>query len=66
MMNKWRFELEANGVCYRSYRSNGQRLLDISFSEIPSDLSDSNDGNISGGNISVICDPCVPVGGHSV
>ena len=65
MMNKWRYELEANGVCYHSYRSNGQRLLDISFSEITSDLSASNDGNISGGNISVICDPCVPAGSHS-
>ena len=54
--------LEDHGVHFRSYRSNGQRLLDISFSEVKSDVSDSNDGNISGGEISVICDPCVPVG----
>ena len=60
MMNKWRYELEAHGVSYHSYRSNGLRLLDISFSEVESDVSASNDGNISGGEISVICDPCVP------
>jgi len=62
MMNKWRYELEANGVNYRSYRSNGLRLLDISFSEVESDVSASNDRNISGGKISVTCDPCVPDG----
>ena len=62
MMNTWRYTLEDHGVHFRSYRSNGQRLLDISFSEVKSDVSDSNDGNISGGEISVICDPCVPVG----
>jgi len=60
MMNTWRYTLEDRGVHFRSYRSNGQRLLDISFSEVKSDVSDSNDGNISGGEISVICDPCVP------
>jgi len=63
MMNKWRYTLEEHGVFFRSYRSNGQRLLDISFSAVESDVSDSNDGNISGGEISVICDPCVPDGG---
>ena len=62
MMNKWRYELEAHGVCYRSYRSNGLRLLDISFSDFSSDVSASNDGNISGGEISVTCDPRVPDG----
>ena len=62
MMNKWRYELESNGVSYRSYRSNGLRLIDISFSEITSDVSDSNDGNPAGGNFSVTCDPCVPDG----
>ena len=60
MMNTWRYTLEEYGVYFRSYRSNGQRLIDISFSEVKSDVSDSNDGNISGGEISVICDPCVP------
>ena len=64
MMNTWRYILEEHGVYFRSYRSNGQRLLDISFSAVESDVSDSNDGNISGGEISVICDPCVPaIGG---
>ena len=63
MMNTWRYTLEEHGVYFRSYRSNGQRLLDISFSEVNSDVSDSNDGNISGGEISVICAPCVPDGG---
>ena len=62
MMNKWRYELEAHGICYRSYRSNGLRLLDISFSDVESDVSASNDGNISGGKISVTCAPCVPDG----
>lgn len=62
MMNKWRYELEAHGVSYRSYRSNGLRLLDISFAAVESDVSASNDGNISGGEISVTCDPCVPDG----
>ena len=62
MMNKWRYELESNGVSYRSYRSNGLRLIDISFSSVDSDVSDSNDGNPAGGNFSVTCDPCVPVG----
>ena len=62
MMNTWRYTLEDHGVHFRSYRSNGQRLLDISFSEVNSDVSDSNDGNISGSEISVTCDPCVPDG----
>ena len=62
MMNKWRYMLEEHGVYFRSYRSNGLRLLDISFSDFSSDVSASNDGNISGGEISVTCDPCVPVG----
>ena len=62
MMNTWRYTLEEHGVYFSSYRSNGQRLLDISFSEVKSDVSDSKDGNISGGEISVICDPCVPAG----
>lgn len=27
MMNKWRYQLEEQGVHFRSYRSNGQRLV---------------------------------------
>lgn len=33
MMNKWRYELEGLGIRYYSHRSNGIRLLDITYSE---------------------------------
>ncbi len=31
MMNRWRYDLEALGVHYRDYRSNGTRLLEVKF-----------------------------------
>lgn len=48
MMNKWRYRLEDSGVFFKSYRSNGQRLVEVSFSSTGdyvtgSDDSDSND-----------------------
>ena len=64
MMNKWRYQLEEHGVHFRSYRSNGQRLVEVSFSALESDVSDSSDGNIGGAKISGTCDPCVPEAAH--
>ena len=70
MMNKWRYPLEEQGVSFRSYRSNGQRLVEVSFSALesvesdPSAASDSNDGNIGSAKICVTCDPCVPETAH--
>lgn len=67
MMNKWRYQLEEQGVHFRSYRSNGQRLVEVSFSALESDVSDSSDGNIGGAKISGTCgtcDPCVPEAAH--
>lgn len=60
MMNKWRYPLEDAGVQFRSYRSNGQRLVDISFSAVPRDASDGNDAKIGRAKTCVPCDPCVP------
>lgn len=60
MMNKWRYPLEDAGVQFRSYRSNGQRVVDISFSAVPHDASDGNDAKIGYAKTCVPCDPCVP------
>lgn len=60
MMNKWRYTLEENGVSFRSYRSNGQRLVDISFSVLKSDGSDSSAANIGSAKTSVPCGTCDP------
>lgn len=60
LMNKWRYQLEDSGVQFRSYRSNGQRLVDISFSAVTGDASDGNDANIGCAKSCVTCDPCVP------
>jgi len=59
MMNKWRYPLEDAGVQFRSYRSNGQRLVEISFSG-DSDASDGNDAKTGCAKICVPCDTCVP------
>lgn len=60
MMNKWRFSLENAGVQFRIYRSNGQRLVDISFSALDRDASDGNDAKNGRAKACVPCDPCVP------
>lgn len=60
LMNKWRYHLEEQGIYFQSHRSNGQRLIDISFSELDSDLSDSSDAEVGGETTCVPCDPCVP------
>lgn len=42
MMNRWRYQLEENGVYFKSSRSNGQRFIEVKyipFSAIPSDES---------------------------
>lgn len=68
MMNKWMYELEDNGVHFKSYRSNGKRCIEIWF-EVKSDSSDVKN---SGAKTSVTfgtCDPvpiCQPMsGGYS-
>ena len=57
MMNRWRYLLEDRGVIFHSYRSNGQRLVKILFSALPSDVSDAKDAKTGGAKT---CDPCVP------
>lgn len=60
LMNKWRYQLEEQGICFQSHRSNGQRLIDISFSALDGDASDSSAAEIGGATTCVPCDPCVP------
>ena len=60
MMNKWHYQLEDSGVQFRSYRSNGQRLVDISFSAVTGDASDGDDANTGCAKSCVTCAPCVP------
>lgn len=45
MMNKWRYELEALGVKFKSRRSNGQRMIDVSYDMDFSDESDGRDAS---------------------
>jgi hypothetical protein len=58
MMNKFRYDLEDNGVKFSSHRSNGQRLVEVTYS----DSSDVSDEEIVGDKIFVPCVPCDPVG----
>lgn len=53
-MNRWRYVLEEHGVFFESHRSNGQRLLKISFSAVESDESAVSDVE------NPVCDLCVP------
>lgn len=62
MMNKWRYALEDGGVRFRSYRSNGQRLVEISFSVVTSNASDGNDANTECPKTCVPCGTCDPDG----
>ena len=55
-MNKYRFDLEAQGVHFESTRSNGTRGVRIWVS----DASAVSDASFSTGGCSKICDPCVP------
>ncbi len=61
-MNKWRYLLEENGVAFRSYRSNGQRLVEVTFSVSGSDESDLSDANPGSGKTCVPCGTCDPDG----
>ena len=64
LMNKWRYELEAQGLVFESRRSNGQRFVEVSFSALGSDASDSSDAT-SGALIPCgTCVPCDPVAAH--
>ena len=63
MMNRWRYQLEENGVYFKSSRSNGQRFVEVRFippSAPPSDGSAVNDGSSTVAEICVPSVPCVP------
>lgn len=56
MMNKFRYELEDNSVQFTSHRSNGQRLVEVSYFLV-SDSSAVSDEEIVSVKTSVPCDP---------
>lgn len=60
MMNRWRYSLEEQGVQFTNRRSNGQRLVDISYS-FDRDGSAVSDVKILDGKSSVPSVPCAPV-----
>lgn len=60
MMNRWRYSLEEYGVQFTNRRSNGQRLLDISYSS-DRDESAVSDVKILDGKSCVPSVPCAPV-----
>lgn len=60
MMNRWRYSLEEQSVQFTSHRSNGQRLLDISYSS-DRDESAVSDVKILDGKSCVHSVPCAPV-----
>ena len=53
MMNRWRYALEEQGVSFESHRSNGQRLLEITFSS-------AGDGSAVSDGKTTVCVSCVP------
>lgn len=55
-MNRYRFQMEEHFVFFRSYRSNGQRLIDIRYLP-PSDESAVSDAQ---NTVAVSCVPSVP------
>lgn len=62
IMNKFRYELEENGVQFVSHRSNGQRLVEVSYFPV-SDSSAVSDEEFVSAKTSVPFVPCDPVGG---
>lgn len=64
LMNKWRYELEDQGVVFESRRSNGQRFVEISFSTLDSDASASSDATTGALTSCGTCVPCDPVAVH--
>lgn len=61
MMNKFRYELEDNFVQFTSHRSNGQRLVEVSY-QAKSDSSVASDEESVSVKTSVPFVPCDPVG----
>lgn len=61
MMNKFRYDLEDNGIQFTSHRSNGQRLVEVSY-QAKSDSSAVSDEEIASVKTSVPFVPCDPVG----
>lgn len=61
MMNKFRYELEDNDVQFTSHRSNGQRLVEVSY-PAKSDSSAVSDEKSESVKTSVPFVPCDPVG----
>lgn len=62
MMNKFRYDLEDNGVKFASHRSNGQRLVEVSY-QSKSDSSAVSDEESVSDKTSVPFVTCDPVGG---
>lgn len=60
MMNRWRYSLEEQGVQFTNRRSNGQRLVDISYSS-DRDESAVSDVKILDSKSCVPAVPCAPV-----
>lgn len=61
MMNKFRYDLEDNGIRFSSHRSNGQRLVEVSY-HAKSDSSAVSDQESVSAKTSVPFVPCDPVG----
>lgn len=61
MMNKFRYDLEDNGIQFTSHRSNGQRLVEVSY-QAKSDSSAVSDKTNASVKTSVSFVPCDPVG----
>ena len=61
MMNKFRYDLEDNGIQFTSHRSNGQRLVEVSY-QAKSDSSAVSDETNASVKTSVSFVPCDPVG----
>lgn len=61
MMNKFRYELEDSGVQFTSHRSNGQRLVEVSYFSVSDSSAVSDEESVSD-KTSVSFVPCDPVG----
>ncbi len=63
MMNRWRYQLEENHMCFKSSRSNGQRFIEVSYvlpSAVSGDESAVKDGTTIPPHSSVLSVPSVP------
>ena len=60
MMNRWRYSLEEYGVQFTNHRSNGQRLVDISYSSVRDESAVSDESTL-GDKFCVPSVPCAPV-----